>query len=185
MSRGLMLFLTSCMMCLPTSFASRFLLASTAGMVPLPGRPRPSASVMQFMVLAVNMPAQLPQPGQATSSSPLKSPSLMAPAFTLPTASKTVMTSVLRPFLRPVSIGPPLMTMAGMLRRSAAMSIPGVILSQLVTSTSPSKGWAVAITSTESAISSRLASEYFMPAWCMAMPSQTPMTPNSTAVPPA
>ena len=42
---------------------------STAGMVPLPGRPRPRASVRQFMELAVNMPAQEPQPGQAHSSS--------------------------------------------------------------------------------------------------------------------
>jgi hypothetical protein len=37
----------------------------TAGMVPLPGSPIPMASVRQFMELAVNMPAQEPQVGQA------------------------------------------------------------------------------------------------------------------------
>ena len=38
------------------------------GSVPLPGRPMPMASVRQFIELAVNMPEQEPQPGQAVSS---------------------------------------------------------------------------------------------------------------------
>ena len=59
------------------------------------------------------------------------------------------------------------------------MSMPGMILSQLGISTRASKAWASATVSTESAISSRLASEYFMPAWFMAMPSQTPMVVHS------
>ena len=33
-------------------------------MVPLPGSAIPMASLRQFMLLAVYMPAQLPQPGQ-------------------------------------------------------------------------------------------------------------------------
>ncbi len=41
------------------------------------------------------------------------------------------------------------------------------------------------MTSMLSAISSRLAREYFIPTWFMAMPSQTPMMPNSMGVPPA
>ena len=36
-------------------------------MVPLPDRPMPMASVRQFMELAVYMPEQLPQLGQAFS----------------------------------------------------------------------------------------------------------------------
>jgi hypothetical protein len=65
------------------------------------------------------------------------------------------------------------------------MSIPGMILSQLGMKTRPSKGWAMAMISTESAMSSRLASEYFIPTCPMAIPSQTPMAGNSTGVPPA
>ena len=53
----------------PVRLASRSRSAITAGMVPLPGRDIPSASVTQFMELAVNIPAQEPQPGQAASSS--------------------------------------------------------------------------------------------------------------------
>lgn len=68
---------------------------------------------------------------------------------------------------------------------AAAISIPGTILSQFGTSTRPSKAWAMAITSTESAISSRLPREYFMPRWFMAMPSHTPMVPNTRGRPPA
>ncbi len=45
----------------------------SAGMVPLPGSARPSTSPRQFMELAVNMPAQLPQPGQARSARPRSS----------------------------------------------------------------------------------------------------------------
>ena len=49
--------------------------------------------------------------------------------------------------------------------------MPGTILSQLGMQIMPSKQWASIIVSTQSAISSRLGSEYFMPAWPMAMPS--------------
>jgi len=49
--------------------------------------------------------------------------------------------------------------MEGMLIRAAAMSIPGVILSQSVSSTRPSRAWASAMDSTVSATSSREASE--------------------------
>ena len=76
-------------------------------------------------------------------------------------------------------------TTVGMLSRAAAMSMPGTILSQLGTMTRASKAWAMAMVSIESAMSSRVGSEYFMPAWPMAMPSQTPITGNSMGVPPA
>ena len=63
--------------------------------------------------------------------------------------------------------------------------MPGTTLSQLGTSTRPSKAWAWAMTSISSAISSRLAREKRMPSWFMARPSQTPMPPNSKGTPPA
>ena len=43
-------------------------LGSVARIVPLPGRARPRASHRQFMLLAVNMPEQEPQVGQAFCS---------------------------------------------------------------------------------------------------------------------
>jgi hypothetical protein len=63
----------------------------------------------------------------------------------------------------PASIGPPETKMAGMLRRRAAISMPGVILSQLEMHTSASAQWALTMYSTESAISSREGSEYSIP----------------------
>jgi len=59
----------------------------------------------------------------------------------------------------PASIGPPDTKMTGMLRRSAALSMPGVILSQLEMQTIASAQCALTMYSTESAIRSRLGSE--------------------------
>ena len=56
----------------------------SAGMVPLPGSARPITSPRQFIELAVNMPAQLPQPGQARSASARSSASLILPTLCLP-----------------------------------------------------------------------------------------------------
>ena len=56
-------------------------------------------------------------------------------------------------------IGPPVRMIAGRLRRMAAMSMPGVILSQLEMQNMASTQWALAMYSTLSAISSRLGSE--------------------------
>ena len=154
-------------------------------MVPLPGRPRPSASVRQFMELAVNIPAHEPHPGQAQSSISVNCSSVIFSDFTAPTPSKTVIKSMALLASLPASMGPPLTTSAGISSLSKAISIPGTTLSQLGMATMPSKGWARAIISTESAMSSRLQSEYFMPSWFMAMPSQTPMVLNSMGVPPA
>jgi hypothetical protein len=55
----------------------------------------------------------------------------------------------------PASIGPPDTNTVGMLRRSAAFSMPGVILSQLEMHTSASAQCALTMYSTESAIRSR------------------------------
>lgn len=60
-----------------------------------------------------------------------------------------------------------------------------MILSQLEMHTSASAQWALTMYSTESAMMSRLGSEYSMPSWPMAMPSSTAMVLNSLATPPA
>ena len=51
----------------------------------------------------------------------------------------------------------------GMSNLAAAMTIPGTTLSQLGMSTRPSSAWALAMISTESAMTSLLTNEYFMP----------------------
>ena len=61
--------------------------------------------------------------------------------------------------VRPPSIGPPDANTVGMLRRSAAINIPGVILSQLEMHTRPSAQCALTMYSTEPAISSLDGSE--------------------------
>ena len=68
MSRGRMFFSTSSMIFMPACLASRSRADHTAGMVPLPRRAMPMASVRQFMELAVYMPEQEPQVGQALFS---------------------------------------------------------------------------------------------------------------------
>ena len=72
-----------------------------------------------------------------------------------------------------------------MLRRIAAISMPGVILSQLEMQTIASAQCALTMYSTLSAMSSREGRLYSMPSWPMAMPSSTAMVLNSLAMPPA
>src|SRR5690606_26209975 len=128
-------------------------------MVPLPGRARPSASVRQFMELAVNMPEQEPQVGQA-----LRSASAASASVTLGSAA-LIMASIRSSFMStlsvpgsntlPASMGPPDTNTTGMFSRMAAISIPGVILSQFEMHTMASAQWALTMYSTESAMSSR------------------------------
>ena len=140
MSEGRRSRFTSSMICIPVSLARRIRSAQTAGMVPFPGSAIPRTSVRQFIELAVNIPAQEPTPGQAHPSASRSSSIVIAPILALPTYSKTLIRSIFFPWNSPVSIGPPLITMVGMSRRAAAMSIPGMILSQLGMRTRPSNG---------------------------------------------
>ncbi len=153
----------SFMICIPEALARRIRAAATAGTVPFPGRAMPMTSVMQFIELAVNIPAQEPQPGQIDASISISSSSVIFPALTAPIPSKISLKEARRPWKRPANMGPPLITIAGRSSRAAAMSIPGTILSQFGINTRASKAWARAIISMESAMSSRLASEYFIP----------------------
>ena len=65
------------------------------------------------------------------------------------------------------------------------MAAPGLVLSQPERTTRPSKRWPRATSSMESATTSRLTSEAFMPSVPMATPSETAMVLNSMGVPPA
>ena len=128
---------------------------------PLPGSARPIASARQFIELAVNMPEHDPQVGQAFSSMIAMSSS---ETFSLTASEIALIRSSLRtvPSTRtalPASIGPPETKTVGMLSRSAAISMPGVILSQLEMQTRASAQCALTMYSTESAIRSREGSE--------------------------
>ena len=97
-----------------------------------------------------------PQVGQAERSITSTSTSLTrsSAAATIASIRSTDLILPLRLTL-PDSIGPPETNTAGMLRRSAAMSMPGVILSQLEMHTMASAQWAFTMYSTLSAINSR------------------------------
>ena len=91
------------------------------------------------------------------------------------------MRSRCRPSSVPASIGPPDTNTVGMLSRMAAMSIPGVTLSQLLMHTMASARWAFTMYSTLSAMRSREGREYNMPSCPMAMPSSMAMVLHSAA----
>ncbi len=157
--------------------------ACVARVEPFPGSDRPRASVRQFIELAVNMPEHEPQVGQAlrSYSATFSSLALSSAAITI-ASTRSSLCSDRR--VLPASIGPPETNTTGMFRRSAAISMPGVILSQLEMHTSASAQCALTMYSTESAMISRLGSEYSMPSWPMAIPSSTAMVLNSFATPP-
>ena len=118
------------------------------------------------MELAVNMPAHEPQVGQAHCSASASWASLMPSLAAMTIASirsilriATSCVATLGSMPRPASIGPPDTKMAGMFSRMAAMSMPGVTLSQLLMHTSASAQCAFAMYSTLSAIRSRLGRE--------------------------
>ena len=67
----------------------------------------PRASPTLAIVLAVNIPAQLPSPGQAAHSIAVSSSSLIAPTALAPTASNTDVMSRALPSSSPGMIVPP------------------------------------------------------------------------------
>ena len=69
--------------------------------------------------------------------------------------------------------------------RAIAMTVPGMVLSQPESVTRPSKWYPRATSSMESATTSLLTSDAFIPAVPMVMPSETAMVLNSRAAPPA
>ena len=90
----------------PAALASPWRRPSMAGGDAEPGRLMPSASPIELIVLAVNMPPQAPSPGQAARSISSSSSSLIVPAAQAPTASNTLVTSSARPWCSPGMIEP-------------------------------------------------------------------------------
>ena len=122
-----------------------------------PGSDIPMASPTAAMVLAVNIPAQLPMVGQAARSIDSSSSSSMSPTAWAPTASNTLTMSSFRPSgCSPGMIEPPYTNTDGRFTRAAAMSIPGSDLSQPAKLTKASRRSACMTASTESAMISRL-----------------------------
>ena len=72
-----------------------------------------------------------------------------------------------------------------MLSRTSAITAAGIVLSQPTRITAASKAYPTPLSSIESAISSRLISEAFIPSVPMAMPSLMEMVFTSIGVPPA
>ena len=72
-----------------------------------------------------------------------------------------------------------------MFKRPSAMAAPGLVLSQPVRQTMPSKLCPLETSSMESAMISREMSDAFIPSVPIATPSETEMVPNSIGVPPA
>ena len=90
----------------PAARASAWRRGSMAGGDAEPGRLMPSASPIELIVLAVNMPPHAPSPGQAARSISSSSSGVIAPAAQAPTASKSVVTSIALPACWPGMIEP-------------------------------------------------------------------------------
>ncbi len=65
------------------------------------------------------------------------------------------------------------------------MTVPGIVLSQPLSATTPSKRWPRATSSMESAMTSRETSEVFIPLVPIVMPSEIAIVLSSIGVPPA
>ena len=106
------------------------------------------------MELAVNMPEQEPQVGQAerSYSSTVASSAELSAAMTMASTKSSLFSESA---VLPASIGPPDTKIAGILSRIAALSMPGVILSQLEMHTMASAQCAFTMYSTESVMMSR------------------------------
>ena len=138
------------------------------------------------MLLAVNIPEQEPQVGHDFSSRRESSRAEIWPFWRAAAAANVEIRSSGFPAAScPASIGPPEAKMVGMLQRTAAISMPGTILSQFGMQIMPSNLWAAIIDSTASAMISRLAREYFIPSCPMAIPSQMPIVLKTNGTPPA
>ena len=143
------------------------------------------AACKQLFVLAVYIAASDPHVGHAVVPISDYSASLNSSVGWLPPASKTLEKPIFQPRGTSASIAPSDTQTDGMLRRAAAINIPGTTLSQFGMNTIASKGVAIAVASMESAMILRVTKEYFIPMWFIAKPSQIPIVLNSIGTPPA
>ena len=115
------------------------------------------------MVFAVYMPAHEPVVGHAARSICSSSSSLTVPLLCAPTASNTSWIVMSRPWYVPGRIVPPYRYTEARFNRAIAISMAGSDLSQPAIPTSASNRSACITSSTESAITSRLISDAFIP----------------------
>ena len=126
---------------MPDRCASTRRRASTAGMAALCGRLVPSASAMQAIVDAVPIVLQVPAERDIPASAARNSLSFSVPALTCSDNCHTAVPEPMSlPLCLPLSIGPPVTTMAGTSTLAAPISRAGVVLSQPTSSTTPSIG---------------------------------------------
>ncbi len=163
-SNGLMSLSINSISCFADFLTKSLRSGATARIVPFPGKASPKASAKQFIEFAVNIPEHDPQVGQPNCSNSSNPFSSIFPDWKAPTPSNTDDREIFLPSLvTPAFIGPPLTNIVGMLRRIAAIIIPGVILSQFGIQTIPSNQCAETTVSIESAMISLLGREYLIP----------------------
>ena len=133
----------------PAIRASTLRRPSTAGKAALPGKPMPSDSTMLAMVLAVPMVMQWPWLRCMQPSASLKSCMVRVPARTISLICHTPVPEPSScPRHLPLSMGPPLTPMVGRSTLAAPIISEGVVLSQPISSTTPSSGLARSASST-------------------------------------
>jgi len=139
----------------PTSRAWRTLAASNASIVDDPKGASPAASRKQPMVLAVPIIEQVPAVAQNRSCQTRKVSWSIFPELRPPIASFRSGVVITFPPIRQGIIAPAVRKRVGRFSRTAAISIPGKILSQEPRNTSPSNPCAPTIASIDPAIKSR------------------------------
>ena len=101
----------------------------------------PSASVSEFIVVAVPMVLQKPVEGAELATSSMKPLGSILPVARSSRAFHTIVPEPVRsPSCQPLSIGPTDSAIAGMFTVAAPIRQPGTVLSQPMVSTTPSSG---------------------------------------------
>src|SRR5688572_9921601 len=126
---------------LPLNCANTFFLESAAGIATAPDKVSPNDSTMQAMVLAVPIVMQWPMLRLIQLSANSHSSCVIFPVFMSSSNFHTcVPDPIVCPLYRPLSIGPPGITIVGNPTLDAPITVEGVVLSQPVNNTTPSIG---------------------------------------------
>ena len=127
----------------PAMRASTLRRESTAGMAALVGRPMPSASTIDAIVDAVPIVMQWPGERDMHDSTSSMSAGFISPVFSISVTFHTIVPEPISvPRYLPFSIGPPETPIVGRSHDAAPISSAGVVLSQPISSTTPSNGLA-------------------------------------------
>ena len=127
----------------PAILASTLRRESAAGIAALVGRPMPSASTIDAIVDAVPIVMQWPAERDMQDSTSTMSAGVASPVFSISVNFHTCVPEPMSsPRYLPLSIGPPETPMVGRSHDAAPISSAGVVLSQPISSTTPSNGLA-------------------------------------------